>query len=695
MLRASVYECLDMKKSIFAVLFCMVFCFSQDVAGQKNQEPDTYNYRRGVEALQNDKDQEALDYFNKEISENPRDGYAYYYIAVLHFGNNDYGKALMAINSALKNLPSKNKGWVASAYKKRGDVYASLEDTVKAISDYTAAIKETPEDVDMYNARGQIYYEHRDYDKSDADYQKIISLEQGNTLGYLGMGRNLKVQKKYSEALAKYNDAIKLDQNNAQAYALRAENYLGLKKYNEASDDIVTSLGLDNGGYAFSLLSDAGIEAKEQLVAKLKVKSDVDVAQADRWLYYAGVVCESNEDYHQAVAFYKKTFEKSSSDVAADRTAECYEELGDYQNALHYINKAVELDSTDSRYLYEKANIELESGQIDNAIATSSKCIQKSPDCYSYYLRGWAKERNGDKDGAMEDYSTSVALGPYAYSYFCRGRIQLKKGNRDAAMKDFNQVLLIDTIPEQASCTEYAYFYLGQKDKSKDWITKMLTKNNDKGNNYDAACLYSLMGEKDSALVHLKASFDKGYREFDHISRDEDFDSIRNLPAFKSLINEYQTKAKAEVEEDEKDRGNYINKVEEIPFTREGTAYKVKCKINGLPLSFTFDTGASDISLSNVEASFMLKNGYIQQQDFRDKQNYQTASGDIVEGTRVNIRNVLLGNLSLQNVEASVMNDQNAPLLLGQSVMNRLGHIEIDNNKRVLRITYQEKVPEK
>jgi clan AA aspartic protease (TIGR02281 family) len=121
----------------------------------------------------------------------------------------------------------------------------------------------------------------------------------------------------------------------------------------------------------------------------------------------------------------------------------------------------------------------------------------------------------------------------------------------------------------------------------------------------------------------------------------------------------------------------------------------VKCKINGLPLFFLFDTGACDISLSNVEASFMLKNNYISPQDIRGKQDYQVASGEIVEGTRVNIRNVSLGNLSLQNVEASVMNDQNAPLLLGQSVMNRLGHIEIDNEKHVLRITYQEKVAKK
>ena len=45
------------------------------------------------------------------------------------------------------------------------------------------------------------------------------------------------------------------------------------------------------------------------------------------------------------------------------------------------------------------------------------------------------------------------------------------------------------------------------------------------------------------------------------------------------------------------------------------------------------------------------------------------------------------GGLELTNVRASVVKSQNAPLLLGQSVLQRLGKIEIDNTKRVLKIT--------
>lgn len=45
------------------------------------------------------------------------------------------------------------------------------------------------------------------------------------------------------------------------------------------------------------------------------------------------------------------------------------------------------------------------------------------------------------------------------------------------------------------------------------------------------------------------------------------------------------------------------------------------------------------------------------------------------------------GGLELTGVRASVVGNQKAPLLLGQTVLKRLGKIEIDNERRVLKIT--------
>ena len=127
----------------------------------------------------------------------------------------------------------------------------------------------------------------------------------------------------------------------------------------------------------------------------------------------------------------------------------------------------------------------------------------------------------------------------------------------------------------------------------------------------------------------------------------------------------------------------------EIPFTKENGICNVKCKINDLPLYFVFDTGASTVSLSMVEATFMMKNGYLNKKDVIGSQYFMDANGNINEGTVINIRKVDFGGLELENIRASVVRNQNAPLLLGQTVLNRLGRIEIDNESKVLKITYK------
>lgn len=69
------------------------------------------------------------------------------------------------------------------------------------------------------------------------------------------------------------------------------------------------------------------------------------------------------------------------------------------------------------------------------------------------------------------------------------------------------------------------------------------------------------------------------------------------------------------------------------------------------------------------------------------KAKFCDANGDITEGTIINLRQINFGGLKLENVRASVVSNQKAPLLLGQSVLGRLGRIEIDNKSKKLIIT--------
>jgi clan AA aspartic protease (TIGR02281 family) len=674
------------------ILSILVLCSSVMLA-DNIKRPDSYNYSRGVEAINNNNAEEALDYLNKEINEHPDNGYAFAWIALVRNYNEEFGRALTAANVAVKKIPSKDKEYKAFAYGTRAQVYLNLEDTIQALKDYSQAINIVPDDDRFYNQRAQVYYEQGKYDLADKDYLKMISLKEGDVMGYMGIGRNANAQKRYEDAIKQFDYVVKLEPNYSSAYSFRAESYIGLKKYNEAIDDVISALGIDRDRKAFYELQELADSAFEQTVAKLKVQK-IKEPNEQSWDYDLGIVYERAAKYNKAIAYYKESLEKESNIITASRISSCYDDLGDYDKALEYCNQAIALDSVKTNYLYEKANILDNAGRTQEAIKTMSDYIANTPDePAGYYQRGWFKDHSGDIEGALEDYTMAITLQPnVAYAYLNRGVLYRLKGENAKAESDFKQVVRLDSIPEEAECSFYAYYYLGQKDKAIEILNTILDKDK-KGNCYDAACLYSVMGEKEKALSYLRQSLEDGYRRFAHIKRDRDLNNIRNTEEFKVLMKEYEEKHLQEIAADaDGDDSAYELKVEEIPFTKEGGVCKVKCTINGLPLHFIFDTGAADVSISSVEATFMAKNDFLSSSDIIGKQNYQTADGNITEGTIINLKDVKLGSLHLNNIKASVVRNQAAPLLLGQSVLSKLGKIEIDNMKKVLRITHKQKI---
>lgn len=674
------------------ILSILVLCSSVMLA-DNIKRPDSYNYSRGVEAINNNNAEEALDYLNKEINEHPDNGYAFAWIALVRNYNEEFGRALTAANVAVKKIPSKDKEYKAFAYGTRAQVYLNLEDTIQALKDYSQAINIVPDDDRFYNQRAQVYYEQGKYDLADKDYLKMISLKEGDVMGYMGIGRNANAQKRYEDAIKQFDYVVKLEPNYSSAYSFRAESYIGLKKYNEAIDDVISALGIDRDRKAFYELQELADSAFEQTVAKLKVQK-IKEPNEQSWDYDLGIVYERAAKYNKAIAYYKESLEKESNIITASRISSCYDDLGDYDKALEYCNQAIALDSVKANYLYEKAIILDNAGRTQEAIKTMSDYIANAPDePAGYYQRGWFKDHSGDIEGALEDYTMAITLQPnVAYAYLNRGVLYRLKGENVKAESDFKQVVRLDSIPEEAECSFYAYYYLGQKDKAIEILNTILDKDK-KGNCYDAACLYSVMGEKEKALSYLRQSLEDGYRRFAHIKRDRDLNNIRNTEEFKVLMKEYEEKHLQEIAADaDEDDSAYELKVEEIPFTQESGVCKVKCAINGLPLHFIFDTGATDVSISSVEATFMAKNDFLSSSDIIGKQNYQTADGNITEGTVINLKDVKLGSLHLNNIKASVVRNQAAPLLLGQSVLSKLGKIEIDNTKKVLRITHKQKI---
>lgn len=111
-----------------------------------------------------------------------------------------------------------------------------------------------------------------------------------------------------------------------------------------------------------------------------------------------------------------------------------------------------------------------------------------------------------------------------------------------------------------------------------------------------------------------------------------------------------------------------------------GGVYRIPCTVNGAKMKFIFDTGASNVCISMTMAEYLLDNGFIDENDILGTGSAKVADGRIVDHVSINLRDITIQNLHLYDVKALVVDGQNAPLLMGQSAIQKMGPIEISGN---------------
>lgn len=121
-----------------------------------------------------------------------------------------------------------------------------------------------------------------------------------------------------------------------------------------------------------------------------------------------------------------------------------------------------------------------------------------------------------------------------------------------------------------------------------------------------------------------------------------------------------------------------------VPYTDDCGVKKVDVKVNGIPMKMIFDTGCSTALISVVEANFLYKSGLLTDDDIEGVTQSQIADGSIVNNAVVNLKEVQIGDLVCTDVQATVSSNSNAPLLLGNTVLNRVSSCTIDNENHTI-----------
>ena len=574
-------------------------------------------------------------------------------------------------------------------YWERARTYYDMEDSDKALADYDTAYKLVLKDKkgttdihDILYERAQIYYDLKDYANADADYRQMLKHDEADQVAMIGLIRNMIARKEYDAALELVNKCEKYDTDYDETYRFRMQIYDKTGEVDKAIDDAIAYH--EKSENPSSELTNP-IFKKHLSYALAKVTSKINsVSDNGSWKMLRVTIYELGHDYANAI----KAYDDLEKEYGTSRNiyyyrADCYNEIGDTERAVVDMTKFIELgDGKDYFAIVRRADYYREGGKYEEAIADFTKGIELEPvDAYAYYKRGWCYELTGDDDSAMKDYNAGIDVDKsYPYIFLMRGELYLKRGEKEKANADFEEIIRQDTVAESGSCRQYALHLLGRNTEALEWMEKVIAADSTgNGVYYDKSCLLARMGQLDESVTALRKAFKNGYRSFAHIEHDDDMDAIRELPEFKRLIEEYKAKP-IRIEADDEQAKDKIETISEIQMKKMHSGlYEIPCTINELPLKFFFDTGASTVTISSVEANFMLKNGYLKSDDIKGKEYYSVATGEIHEGTTIRLREIKIGDAILRNVDASVVHNQQAPLLLGQTVLERFGTVTIDN----------------
>lgn len=111
----------------------------------------------------------------------------------------------------------------------------------------------------------------------------------------------------------------------------------------------------------------------------------------------------------------------------------------------------------------------------------------------------------------------------------------------------------------------------------------------------------------------------------------------------------------------------------------------IKANVNGVPMKFLLDTGCSGIQITAAEYYYMLHNGAISENDRGSDAVATIADGSSYKVATAKLKSVNIGGHEIKDVGCDIEENTNAPLLMGQSVLSKLGKITIDyNSKKII-----------
>lgn len=289
----------------------------------------------------------------------PKFAHAYFNLGIVHYAVNNYEDAIKAYDKAIE-LDKKDPWYFVS----RGSAKYGAGDLEGALEDYNQSIEINKRISDSYVGRSNIFLSNNDLDKAFEEADKAVDIQPKNAVSLNQRGWVLYKQGKYAEAMFDLNRAITYAPRLPLAYNNRAVCYVELGEFEKAVKDYTKSLELSgenplvyaNRGVAYEGLGDFAKAKKDYQRAGEIGDSVPEISNTVAW-FYATCPSDNYRDGEKAIEMVTNACEQTDWEDASftDTLAAAYAEQGEFEAAVKYANKAVELaDDNDKKKEYKE-----------------------------------------------------------------------------------------------------------------------------------------------------------------------------------------------------------------------------------------------------------------------------------------------------------------------------------------------------
>jgi tetratricopeptide (TPR) repeat protein len=388
----------------------------------------------------------ALQYLQKYLTLNPKDGECQRDLGDMLYERKEYDGALAAYRMAIQIDPS-----IKGFYKRYAEIVIAKGQTDEVIKALSGVIKQGEADLSTYTTLGMIYQKKAMYTNARDMYQKALQIEPSNVDALVSLAECYAQIGNIGDAVITYEQAVMMNPKASDEYKALGALYLRQNKTEQAMSAYQKYLDRKPGDEAIAAkVGNYCYETKNYKCAVTylsQIKNSADITSTQRY----GESAFNTGDYKTAITVFdglrKRAVKGAMTKATLKMLAEAYEKTDNMPAAIGVYAEYVKLaGASDPDAAYKVAFLQEKSSPLAAQRAYESNVALFPRDYRNFLQLGLIYSRNKEtmpKAAGMLEKAAALATSlPSVWIEI--GKVYRALGNEDKELAAYNKAIMAD-----------------------------------------------------------------------------------------------------------------------------------------------------------------------------------------------------------------------------------------------------------